>query len=137
MKTTIMSIIGGTFAAGIASALTNMANRFFNPLPPEVTPENIAALENYLATMPAGAYLLSLAGMVLAGLAGGLTAAVIAPENGKRNALIVGGMYTLFAVTGMSMVAHPLKLWVSALASYIPCALLGAYVATLSKQEAA
>lgn len=137
MKTTIMSIIGGTFAAGIASALTNMANRLFNPLPPEVTPENIAALENYLAAMPTGAYLLSLLGMVLAGFAGGLTSAVIAPENGKRNALIVGSMYTVFAVMGMTMVAHPTILWVSALASYIPCALLGAYTATLSKQETA
>lgn len=132
-----MSIIGGTFAAGIASALTNMVNRLLNPLPPEVTPENIAALEAYLAAMPTGAYLFSLAGMVLAGLAGGLTAAVIAPENGKRNALIVGGLYTVFAVTGMSMVAHPAKLWITAFASYIPCALLGAYAATLSKQEAA
>lgn len=136
MKMTLMSIVGGMFAAGILSALINMANRFLYPLPPEITAKNIAGLEAYLAAMPTGPYLMSLAGMVLAGLAGGFTAGVIHPERGYRNALIVGAFYTMFAVTGMTMVQHPLKLWISPIASYIPFALAGAYFASLSKQEA-
>ncbi|NUN68168.1 MAG: YrzE family protein [Bacteroidetes bacterium] len=135
MKLTLMSIVGGMFGAGILSALTNIANRAFFPLPPEVSPQNLAALQEYLAGMPTGPYLMSLAGMVLAGLAGGFTAGVIQPEKGYRNGLIVGAFYTMFAVTGMMMVPHPLKLWISALASYIPCALAGAYFASIAKQE--
>ncbi len=136
MKQSLMSIVGGLFAAGILSALINMANRFLFPLPMEITAENIAGLEAYLAAMPAGPYLMSLAGMVLAGLAGGFTAGVIQPERGYRNALVIGAFYTMFTVMGMTMVQHPLKLWISPIASYIPFALAGAYFASLSKQEA-
>jgi hypothetical protein len=125
MKTKIISIVIGNFAGGIVLILMNMLNQNLYPLPPDVTIANTPALAAYLASMPMGAFLLSFFGMLLAGLAGGFFATIADPVNGKRNSLLVALLFTLFGVTGMLMVAHPLSLWIINLCTYIPWASAG------------
>lgn len=137
MKTKIISIVVGNFAGGIVLILMNMLNHSLYPLPPEATIANIPALEAYLAAMPMGAFLLSFIGMLLAGMAGGFFATIADPVNGKRNSLLVAGLFTLFGVSGMLMVSHPLSLWIINLFTYIPWAAAGHRMALAFKQRTA
>lgn len=135
MKTALLSLAGGLFVAIIASALMNLLNRFLYPLPPEVMGPDIAALEAYLAAMPTGAFVISVAGMLLCGGSGGLTAALIDRAHGYRNGALVGAFFTMVAASGMVMVKHPLQLWIAAVLSYIPAALIGARAALILDKE--
>ncbi|MFA6469668.1 MAG: hypothetical protein WCW35_12275 [Bacteroidota bacterium] len=125
MNKTFLSIAGGIAAAGIVVAVVNVVTRHYYPAPPDLSVLNKLALELYLAYLPTGAFLLTFIGMAFGGCAGGFLATVIDNVHGKRNALIVAALFTLFGVTGMLMVTHPLRLWIINLFTYIPCAILG------------
>ncbi len=135
MNTKIFSIAGGIIATGIVVFIVNKINQMYYPLPPFVSIENKILLELYLTNVPTGAFILSIAGMALGGLAGGVTATLIDKTNGKRNSIIVALVFTLFGITGMLMVAHPLKFWLINIFTYLPFALLGSTLATSLKKE--
>lgn len=137
MKTKIISIIIGNFAGGIVLILMNMLNHSLYPLPPEATIANKPVLEAYLASMPMGPFLLSFIGMLFAGLAGGFFATIADPVNGKRNSLLVAALFTMFGMTGMLMVSHPLSLWIINLFTYIPWAAAGHRMALAFKKRGA
>lgn len=134
MKTRIISIISGNFSGGIVLVLMNMLNRSMYPLPPDATINNRPVLEAYLSSMPDGAFLLSFAGMALAGFTGGFVAAITDRVNSRRNAILVAALFTIFGITGLMMVSHPVRLWIIAIITYIPLALLGHKAARLIKQ---
>jgi hypothetical protein len=137
MKTKFFSIIAGSFAGAIVLILMNMLNQSLYPLPAEATIANKPALEAYLAAMPMGPFLLSFISMLLAGLAGGFFATITDPVNGKRNSLLVAALFTMFGVTGMMMVSHPLSLWIINLFTYIPWAAGGHRMALAFKKRSA
>ena len=135
LKTKIVSITASLISGGCVIVLMNMLNQSLYPLPPDATSTNTLALETYLASMPLGAFLLSFTGMLLAGITCGVVATFIDEVNGKRNALLVALLFTLFGIAGMFMVTHPLSLWIINALTYIPWAAAGNRMALSFKKE--
>lgn len=130
MNKKYLSLAGGTVAGILAVTIGTVISRSIYPPPPDLGPLNTAVLEMYLATMPDGLFVATFLQMAAAGTAIGFTASRIDRVSGARNGLMVALLFTMFGVAGMLAVAHPVKLWVINLVTYLPFAMIGSRIAT-------
>lgn len=124
MKQKIIAISIGIIAAFIVIAGMEYLSSVIYPMPTG-NYEDPTFLAEIMATMPLGAMLILLAGYALGSMAGGAAATRMHPENGKRNAIIIGVVLLVFGVMNMLMIPHPAWFWVASCVVYVPCALLG------------
>jgi hypothetical protein len=82
-----------------------------------------------MAKAPLGALLVVIAGWVGGGVAGGLTAARLAPRATVTHALVLGALLTLAGVANNLMIPPPTWFWVVSLGVLAPSAYLGARLA--------
>ncbi len=130
MTKKILSLSGGAAAGILAVTVGTIISRSMYPPPPDLGLLNTAVLELYLSAMPDGLFVATFVQMAVAGAAIGYTATRIDRSSGRKNGLIIALLFTLFGVAGMLAVAHPVKLWVINLATYLPFALIGSRFAT-------
>jgi len=83
-----------------------------HPLPPGFNPKSSAALGDYYMTAPFAALGVMVLGLFLGGLLGGLAANAIAAR--RWPAWIVGLALTLYTLSEMLLVPHPMWMQISA-----------------------
>ena len=127
MKKDILAIFIGIFAAFLVIAGMEYLSSVVYPMPVGDY-EDPAFLAEIMKNMPLGAMLTVLAGYALGSVAGGAAATRMHPENGKRNAIIIGVVLLAFGIMNMLMIPHPAWFWVASSAVYVPCALLGRFL---------
>jgi len=111
IMTAVEALNGRVFYPEIAKAAEGVTDR-----------ETVRAL---LASAPAGALLVVIAGWILGSLAGGWTTARIAAHARLRHALVLGALLTLAGIANNLMIPPPLWFWVVGLIVMIPAAYMG------------
>jgi hypothetical protein len=86
-------------------------------------------LRALLATAPAGALLVVIAGWILGAVAGGWAAVRLSARRTTIHGLVVGALLTLGGVANNLMIPPPLWFWIVSLVVLMPAAYLGARLA--------
>ena len=128
----IAAVVAGFIAASIVMIIIETING--RVLYPELAKaadgvtdrDSIRAL---LATAPAGAFLVVIAGWILGGVAGGWVTARLAAQSTAGHGLVLGALLTLAGVANNLMVPPPLWFWVASLVVLMPAAYVGARLA--------
>jgi hypothetical protein len=92
-----------------------------------------ARLRALLATAPAGALLVVIAGWILGAVAGGWAAVRLSARRTAIHGLVVGALLTLGGVANNLMIPPPLWFWIVSLVVLIPAAYCGARLARLRR----
>ena len=126
------SILAGFIAASIVMMVVESING--RVLYPELgkAAEGVTdreVIRALLAAAPIGAFLVVIAGWILGGLAGGWTAARIAPRATVGHGLVLGGLLTLAGIANNLMIPPPQWFWVTSLVVLMPAAYVGASLA--------
>jgi hypothetical protein len=111
----ILSVIGvvlGIVIGMIVMMSLHMASTLVYPLPEGVDfmaqdPENMARLNEWFGTLPAGAFLLATACHGLGCMAGAVVAMLVSGRRSLVTPLIVGVFFTACGVMNLSSVPHP------------------------------
>ena len=126
------SVLAGFVAASVVMMLVEMMNgRVFYPELGKAA-EGVTDRETVraiIAAAPLGAMLVVIAGWILGGVAGGWTAARIAPRAAVGHGLALGALLTLAGVANNLMVPPPAWFWVVSLVVLVPASYVGARLA--------
>lgn len=114
-KRILFSAIGvlvGIVVGMIFMMMLHLATTLIYPLPDGVSfasqePENMARLNEWFGTLPAGAFLLATVCHGLGCMAGALLAMLISGRNSLIPAVIVGVVFTACGIMNLSSVPHP------------------------------
>lgn len=125
----LFSILAGLVAgAGLNVAIVGISTALYPP-PPDLDPEDVAAIGAYVAGLPAGAFLIVLAGHFVGTLFGAWLAARLA---GRTPALVAGVVAAVFLAAGianLTSIPHPPWFQVVDLLAYPAAGWLAARVA--------
>jgi hypothetical protein len=128
----VAAVIAGFIVASVVMMVIEMINgRILHPGLAKAA-EGVTdreALRALLATAPAGALLVVIAGWVLGGIAGGWTSARLAARSGVGHGLALGALLTAGGVANNLMLPPPLWFWIAGLAVLMPAAYPGARLA--------
>ncbi len=104
-------LLGGVVAAVVVVGLMDaLAGRLY-ALPPGTDPSNPESFRQAVATLPAQAFLLLLAGWVLAGGIGAYIAARLATHARATHGLIVAFFVLVATVGNLATIPHPVWMW--------------------------
>ena len=106
MRTGLAGVVGAVSAFVVVAVVEAIGHAVHAPATPAdlATP---AAMAAFVASLPVGAFLFVFAAYVLATLAGGLIAALVARRHAMRLALIVGGLILAGAAVNFVVLPHP------------------------------
>jgi hypothetical protein len=122
---TVGAVLGGIVAALIIVSLMERLGARLYPAPRDIDLHNREALGAFMAAMPLGAFALVLAGYVIASVAGGVTATLIAGGEWARAALIVGTLLTVGGIVNLIEIPHPWWFAFLSTVAYVPSAWIG------------
>ena len=128
MGRTIAGVVVGVVVAWLTIMLAEFASAPLHPMPAGLDMRNPESVAAFVATLPASALLLVLAGWVLGGLVGGYVAASISRK--PRPALTVGIVIVLGVIVNAVMIPHPMWMTIAGVLLPVPAAWLGAKLAT-------
>jgi len=128
------SLVLGIVIAVSTVMLIDTVNHMVFPPPPGLDFSDTAAVEPYLATLPAGAYLFILASAVVAAFVGTLAACYIGTIKPLNCAIVVGGFVFAATVANFIWIPHPLWLSIATLVGVVASALLATKLAPQSTQ---
>jgi hypothetical protein len=103
-------LIGIIVALAIIVAGDTLATMFF-PLPPDVDPNDRAALARAIGAMPMGVFIIVALGWVIAAFAGPWVAVRIARRQPMPHAAVVGLILFTATISNLAMVPHPPWMW--------------------------
>ncbi|MGI9199560.1 MAG: hypothetical protein ACR2QL_00775 [Woeseiaceae bacterium] len=112
MLRNISAGIAGIVIAIAIVFLADMLSHTMYPMPAGLDTSDIAALGDYIASMPLGAYLMIIAGWVVATFVGAIVAGKIGTAKAWIYPTIVGGF--VFAATTANLIAIPHPHWFTA-----------------------
>jgi hypothetical protein len=125
MLRTVLAFIAGFVTFFVVVTLIQMASGMVFGAPPADVMMQPQAMADFVANMPAGAYVLLLAGYALGSFAAGFVMRVISRSESQLLALIIGAIGTFGWIANVAMIPHPLWLVIAGLFVYFPFALLG------------
>ena len=110
-KQVLISVVGVVVGMVIMMCL-HMASTFVYPLPEGVEfmsqdPENMARLNEWFGTLPAGAFVLATVCHGLGCMSGAIVAMLISGRRSVVTPIIVGIFFTLCGIMNLSSVPHP------------------------------
>ena len=129
MKTvgrSILAIVVGALAAIILISAVEGVSGLLYPLPPDVDPGQPDVMQQYIAQLPIGAFVLVLVGWALGTFVGGWVAARLAGRAPLTHGLVVGALFLAAGVLTMLTIPHPIGMWVGGIVLPIACSYLGA-----------
>ncbi len=128
LKDVFAGILGVAIAVAIVFVSDQLGDMLY-PVPPDLDSGNLEALGRHIATLPAAAFLLVIAGRVIATFVGAVVAGRIGDAPAWMYPTVVGGF--VFAATTAVIIAIPHPHWFSAvlLASILASAWLAWRVA--------
>lgn len=106
MRTWLAGVAGAFSAFVVVAVVEGIGHAIYAPatLPDMADPEAVAA---FIRAMPLGAFLFVLGAYLLATIAGGVIAAVLARRHGMRLAIIVGALILTASVANFVALPHP------------------------------
>ena len=128
----ILAVIAGFIAASVVMIVVESINT--RVLYPEMgklaeIATDREAIRAAMASAPAGALLVVIAGWVLGSLAGGFVAGWIGSNAPIAHGLVLGLLLTLAGIVNNLMLPPPAWFWVAALVVFVPAAYAGARLA--------
>ncbi|HZD85382.1 MAG TPA: hypothetical protein VE052_05670 [Gemmatimonadaceae bacterium] len=114
-------LLGGVVAAVVVVGLMDALAGSLYALPPGTDPSNPESFRQAVATLPAQAFLLLLAGWVLAGGIGAYIAARLATHARATHGLIVAFFVLVATVGNLATIPHPVWMWPASII-FIPAA---------------
>ena len=132
----ILPVVAGFMSGMILQTFGEQGVHALYPLPTGVGLGNPVALEAFLASLPAKAFLLLLANYVLCAFIAGIIATLIIGRKNIAPAFITGALLTLASIYSINLMPHqPLWFTTVSLLSQLSFALLG-YLVTKSRKKA-
>ena len=135
MKRAIGAILAGLAAAVVlVASISFAAHAMYAPAEP-IDPNDAQAVEKFIATLPATAFALIVAGWGMATFIGAWLAARLG-----RSAIygfIIGAMVLLFAVVHMLMAPHPAWVWLAGILIVVVTAFIAVRSALPARGSAA
>jgi hypothetical protein len=124
----VRKIIGGVIGLVtffILASIIQTVNGLVYGAPPPETMTDLAAMSNYVAGLPAGAFTVLLAGYIVGSYAGGLVARVISKWDSLLIPIVIGALGTIGWIANVAVIPHPLWVIVVGMFCFIPFTLLG------------
>jgi hypothetical protein len=101
----ILALIAGILAGGMVVVTVEALGHRVYPFPADLDLNDPKALGEYIAQLPAGAFLFVLLAYALGALAGSMVASLI---GGRTPGIIVGALLCLFGFLNLAMIPHPI-----------------------------
>lgn len=122
----ILAVIGGLVVGmGFVFAAEAVGQAFY-PAPAGLSPDNREAFAAFLASLPAGAFVMVLFAHLLGSLAGAAVATLVSGRSSLFPGVIVGALLLVGGIMNVAMIPHPLWFVILDLALYLPVAYLSA-----------
>ena len=125
MARNIIAVIIGIVAAGIATYFVESINTRLFPLPDDLNLQDIEAMKEHVASLPATAFIIVLIAHFIGALFGGLVSAKIAASYQMKVALFVGAFVLIMGLINLFMIPHPIWFMVVDIFMYLPGAYAG------------
>lgn len=110
IRSALVLLAGVVVAVIVVTLMDGLAGRIF-PLPAGVDTRDPESLRRAVAALPTTAFMLLLAGWVLAGAAGAYVAARLAAYAPVNHGMIVAGFVLLATVANLAAIPHPSWMW--------------------------
>jgi len=110
LRSALVLLGGVVAAAGAVGVMEALAGRLY-ALPPGTDPSNPESFRQAVATLPVQAFLILLAGWVLAGGIGSYIAARLATHARAAHGLIVAFFVLVATVGNLATIPHPVWMW--------------------------
>lgn len=130
MGKNIAAGIAGVLVAGLIVSLVEMLGHTVYPVPPELDMSDLDTLREYIAGLPAGAFVFVAAGWFLGTLGGVLTACRIGTAKPMIFTMVVTGFMLLATAYNLVVIPHPLWFSITGVAGILVAAWLGLTLST-------
>jgi len=104
-------LLAGVVVAVLVVVLVDTLVGSLYPLPPGTDMNDQVSMRAAVAAMPTAAFILMLAGWVVAAGAGAYLAARLATRSAAMHGLIVSGFVLIATVANLAAIPHPVWLW--------------------------
>jgi hypothetical protein len=101
---------GFVTAIGLIIAIELGASLLY-PSPPNLNPQDPAAMEAYMKTLPLGAFLMLIGAWVLGTFAGTWVTTLLVPGARRLPAVVMGLVFELATIAMLVTIPHPLWMW--------------------------
>lgn len=124
----VFAIIIGVVAGFAIIFIGDATTHALSPLPHGLDYTNRAEMREYIASVPLYVLIIMVIFWLASSFLGAMLASRLHRIEWKRTSLITGGILMAAAILNLAMLPHPGWMWISALAGYIPAALLGGWL---------
>lgn len=126
----IIGIVAGVACGFMVVFAGDAITHSLHPVPYGLNYADKAAMLDYIAGIPMYILVLMTIFWLLSSFFGGVVSAVITRAEWKRSSLTTGAILMAAALLNLIMTipAHPLWMWLAAIAGYVPAALLGGWL---------
>jgi len=121
----IAGLVSGFIAGFVAVGLIELIAIWLYPLPRGFDPNDLEAMEQHIASLPAGAFALVLIAHAIGAFLAGLVCCAIAMRLWWPGVLALGGVFIAAGIMNIVQIPHPLWFGVVDLALYVPAAIAG------------
>jgi ABC-type Na+ efflux pump permease subunit len=127
----VISVIIGVATGFVIVYVGDATCHAMHPMPAGLNLMDKNVLLEYVSTIPKYILIIMSCFWMLSAYFGGLVCSIIAKEHWKSASLSTGAILMAASLLNLIMTApaHPLWMWIVALAGYVPIAFLGAWVA--------
>jgi hypothetical protein len=135
MVRTAVGVVAGVVCLGVVVTLLQQISSVMHPLPAGLDPMDPAdagAFADYVAAMPAGAWIVAMMSEVLGAAIGGLVAGTIARDARRGASGAVVGLATVGSVMNWTAFPHPVSFIVAQIVLY-PVALMSVWALLSSR----
>ena len=122
----IVAVIGGVVTATVVILAIETLGRFVVPVPDAPRLEDTAAMRDYLARLPAGAYAFVLLAYAAGVYAGGRVARRTMGTPRSRTVWVVGALLLGATVANLTIITHPLWVVIATVAIVVAATSLAA-----------
>ena len=132
----VISIVAGVATGFIVVFIGNATKQAINPPPLGINFMDKNVMQAYVASIPTYVMVIMVIFWLCSSFLGGMVAARLNRAEWKRASLITGSILMAAAIFNMTLMPHPLWMWITALAGYIPAAFIGAWLQQPKSQPA-
>lgn len=120
----VLYVLSGVIIGGAVIYLVESIGHKIYPLPENFDWTDTKAIENHIATLPIGAFVIVLLAYILGSFAGGFMTALY-KNSGLPNVMAVGILLLFLGMLNLLMIQHPTWFLAVSLLVYVPSAYLG------------
>jgi hypothetical protein len=124
----VFSIVAGVITGFAIVFIGDATSHAMNPPPLGLNYMDKNVMMDYVAKIPTYVLVIMVIFWLASSFLGGLVSALIQKTEWKRNSLTTGAILMAAAILNLIMITHPVWMWITVLAGYLPAALLGGWL---------